>query len=76
VCEAAFSSGGTCWVLHEKVPLVKKPGDRNSRLNKTDKRDKFFFTRGIREPKVSFTLTLIGGISSNGGSQTKLFIET
>ena len=40
-CEAASSSGGTCWVLHEKVPIVKTPRERNSTLNKTDKTDNF-----------------------------------
>ena len=45
--EAAFSEGGGCWLLQEKIPLMKKPRERNSRLNKTDKTDNFFFTRDI-----------------------------
>jgi hypothetical protein len=35
-------------VLQGKVPLVKKLRDRNSRLNKTDKTDNFFFARDIK----------------------------
>jgi len=70
VCEATFSRGRTCWVLQEKVPLAKKPRDRISRLNKSDKADNCFFTRDIKEQKVRFKLTLIDRISSDGGSQT------
>ena len=32
----------------EKVPLVKKPRDRNSRLNKTAKANAVFFMRDIK----------------------------
>lgn len=58
--EGAFSEGGGCWLLQEKVPLMKKPSERNSRLNKTDKTENFLFTRGI----LNFTLALIGARSS------------
>jgi hypothetical protein len=61
MCETAFSGGGGCWLLQEKVPLMKKPRERNSRLNKTDKTDNFFFTRDI----LNFTLALIGARSSD-----------
>ena len=47
MCEAAFSDGGGCWLLQEKIPLMKKPRKRNSRLNKTDKTENFFFTRDM-----------------------------
>ena len=33
----------------EKVPLVKKPRDRNSRLNKTAKATAVFWTRDIKK---------------------------
>jgi hypothetical protein len=61
MCEAAFSEGGGCWLLQEKVPLMKKPRERNSRLNKTDKTENFSFARDI----LNFTLALIGARSSD-----------
>jgi len=33
------------------VPLVKMPRDRNSKLNKTDQADTFFFTRDIKNER-------------------------
>src|SRR5437867_4139899 len=74
VCEATFSRGRTCWVLQGKVPLAKKPRERNSRLNKTDKANAVFLTRDITM-EVGFKLALIGGISSDTRLLEKLFIE-
>ena len=51
-------------MAQEKVPLVKKPTERNSRANRADKATNFFFTRDITT-RDSVTLTSIGGISSD-----------
>jgi hypothetical protein len=48
VCEAASTSGGKI-LLQVKVPLAKKPRERNSRLNKTDQADNFLLTLDIKE---------------------------
>ena len=44
---AAFSRGGTSRTVQEKIPLVKNPKERNSRLNKADKTNNVFFARDI-----------------------------
>ena len=45
----AVSRGETwCWI-QAKVRLIKKPGDRNSRLNKTDPASNICFTCDIKE---------------------------
>ena len=69
--EAVFSEGGGCWLLQEKVPFIKKPSERNSRLNKTDKTDNFFFTHDI----LNFTLALIGARSSDIRFAEKFIFE-
>ena len=51
VCEAAFSRGGTYWLVQE-VPLVNRPKKRNSRLNKTDKANAVFLTCDIKNDVV------------------------
>jgi hypothetical protein len=71
MCELAFSEDGGCWLLQEKVPLMKRPRERNSTLNKTDKMDNFFFTRDI----FNFTLALIGARSTDIGLQKKFICE-
>jgi hypothetical protein len=48
VCKAAFSGGGTYWLVEAKVPLGNNPRKRNSRLNKTDKANAVFLTRDIK----------------------------
>ena len=56
-CEAAFSRGGTYWLVQEKVPLVNRPRERNSRLNKTDKANAVFLTRDIKnEVKLQLSI--------------------
>ena len=52
VCEAAFSRGGTYWLVQAKVPLGNNPRKRNSRLNKTDKANAVFLTRDIKNEVV------------------------
>ena len=47
LCGAAFSIGGTCRAVQAKIPLVKIPRERNSRLNKADKTNNVFFARNI-----------------------------
>lgn len=64
LCGAARSIGGTCRTVQAKIPLVKNPRERNSRLNKADKTNNVFFARDIKVLKVSFTLPLSGAISS------------
>ena len=46
-CKAAFSRGGTYWLVQEKVRLVNRPRKRNSRLSKTDKANAVFLTGDI-----------------------------
>jgi hypothetical protein len=58
----------------EKVPLVKKPRDRNSRLNKTAKATAVFWTRDIKK-EFKLHIALVGGISSDTRLSDKLFIE-
>jgi len=53
-CAAAFSRGRTCWVLQGKMPLARKPRDKNSRLNKTDKADNCFFTQNIQQVSIDW----------------------
>ena len=43
----AVSKGGTCRAVHEKIPLVRNPRERNSRLYKADKTNNVFFERDI-----------------------------
>ncbi|HEX9145086.1 MAG TPA: hypothetical protein VGA09_12490 [Candidatus Binatia bacterium] len=62
---AAFSRGGTCQAVQEKIPLVKNPRERNSRLNKADKTNNVFFARNIKVMKDLFTLALGDTISSD-----------
>lgn len=45
--DGTCSSGGT-YRLPQENPLVHKPTERNSRLNKTAKAANFFFTRDIK----------------------------
>jgi hypothetical protein len=47
VCETAFNRDGICRAGQERIPLVKKPTARNSRLNKADKTNNVFFERDI-----------------------------
>jgi hypothetical protein len=47
VCETAFNTDGICRAVQKRIPLVKKPTARNSRLNKADKTNNVFFERDI-----------------------------
>jgi hypothetical protein len=55
---------------------MKKLGERNSRLNKTDQADNFFLHAKHKRITGNLTVALIGGIASDTRLSEKLFIET
>jgi hypothetical protein len=58
-------------MVQETFPLVRKARHSNSQPNRTDTTNNIFFMRDIKS-KLRYKLTLIGGRSSNRGSQKNL----